>query len=68
MYVSSGGGGLTRGPLAATGSGAAAGGTLAFTGFPLVGVTIVALVAIIVGLVLLRVAMVRRAATSEPSE
>jgi len=41
---------------------------LAFTGFPLVGVTIVALVAIIIGLVLLRVAMVRSAATSEPSE
>ena len=36
------------------------GSTLAFTGFPVVGVAIVAIVAIVCGLILLRVAMVRR--------
>jgi multisubunit Na+/H+ antiporter MnhB subunit len=58
-------GGKTGIPGAVVVSTTGVGSGLAFTGFPAVGLAIVALVAIICGAILLRVAMVRRGSDDE---
>lgn len=66
MYTFGGGSGL-KGPLATGGAGAATGSGLAFTGFPVLGFTILAVLLIIVGFIVLRLAMVRNSAKNQGS-
>jgi exosortase/archaeosortase family protein len=55
-------GGRTGAGLATGAAGASTGAGLAFTGFPTIGLTILALLVIIAGLLLVRIAMLRRSA------
>ncbi|MDQ6840051.1 MAG: hypothetical protein M3137_17405 [Actinomycetota bacterium] len=60
MYGGSTGGLTGGGGLTVAAGGAGAGGGLAFTGFPVVGVILLALFLMVGGLILVRVAVVHR--------